>query len=87
MQPSTSTRTKTARKSYRIIEIIDHDCRHQDGNGTLYWFLVRWDGYDDSYNTWEPVFGLPIRPIINYFRKTVQMYEEKISAMQGKINK
>lgn len=36
---------------YDVEDILDHK---KDANGSTY-YLVKWNGYDASYNSWEPI--------------------------------
>ena len=38
---------------YNVEHLVDH-CVARRGRKKIYRFLVKWDGYSDEHNTWEP---------------------------------
>src|SRR5262249_11905809 len=46
--------TEDGFKEYSVECILDH--KH-DQHGQIY-YLIRWEGYDESYDTWEPEHNL-----------------------------
>lgn len=48
--------------------VIDKIVAHKSGNGPHY-FRVRWYGYRQEDDTWEPMEHLPKSSIVHYFRR------------------
>ncbi len=67
---------KFTRKEFEIESIADH--RLQNGEAQL---LVKWKGFGDAENTWEPWFNLSkTEPAINYTKsKALKITDSSIS--------
>ncbi len=62
----TNVKAKSDDVEYTVKEILGIKGRNP------YEFLVRWEGYDDSYNTWEPEIELErncVQKLTEFFRK------------------
>jgi hypothetical protein len=53
-------------KEYSVEKILDNFCGH---NGKVR-YLIKWKGYDDNENTWEPIENLYCEDLIEEFEKT-----------------
>jgi hypothetical protein len=59
---------------YEVEKIVNHK-RHGKG----YRYLVKWKGYPESQNTWEPIENFDDKTIITKYWKNVEGTEEKTS--------
>ena len=57
---------------YSVEKIIDKQC---DINGKVK-YLIKWRGYDESDNTWEPIENLYCTDLIEEFEKNIEIKKE-----------
>jgi len=50
--------------------VHEHAHKQRHGKGKKLQYLVRWKGYDDSQNTWEPVENIHTPELIKSFHAT-----------------
>ncbi len=68
-----SSSSRPQPKAYVVEAIL----KHKGDNPSNYQFLVKWEGYPHSQNTWEPITSFEDREVITkYFKK---LRKEKIS--------
>jgi len=68
-------------EEYTVEKILDKRIR---GGKTEY--LIKWEGYPDSENTWEPEDNLDCPDLISAFEeKTKQKKEEKKRKKRGRV--
>lgn len=44
------------------VYVVEYICGMKKGPDGRDLFLIKWEGYDDSWNTWEPASNLDAKP-------------------------
>jgi hypothetical protein len=58
---------------FQVEKIVDKKWWDDD---KCYKYLVKWEGYEDDDNTWEPVENLDqVQPLLQKFEKNIQRRE------------
>ncbi|XP_018420543.1 PREDICTED: histone-lysine N-methyltransferase SUV39H2 [Nanorana parkeri] len=63
---------------------VEYLCDRKMEKGAEY-FFVKWKGWPESYNTWEPVANLKCPALLEHFYNDLYIYLSKLNA--GKLNK
>lgn len=42
--------------------MVEYICGKEKGPNGMDRFLIKWEGYDDTWNTWEPASNLDAKP-------------------------
>nr|CAG8489428.1 6590_t:CDS:2 [Entrophospora candida] len=63
---------KPSEEEYEVEKIID---QKTEENGIIY-YLLKWRGYDDSYNTWEPFQNLNCSELIKQYKRELRLKSE-----------
>ena len=69
------------------VYFVDKIVNHRKNKEDKWEYLVKWTGYDDSENTWEPTGHITERTLNEYWKKSKQLVRPRSKAKRQRKGK
>lgn len=78
---SHTPKPRVTKKSFVVDRLVEH--KKDDSDDDM--FLVRWEGYEPNYDSWEPAINLPQPVICDYFVAKVNELQTVVEELTERL--